>query len=89
VAGSDVQVGPGVQILTATHPLDLATRRARWESARPIAVGDGAWLGGGVILCPGVSIGEEAVIGAGSVVTRDIPPRVLAVGTPCRVVRPL
>jgi maltose O-acetyltransferase len=87
--GSDVQVGPGVQILTATHPLDAEMRRARWESALPITIGDGAWLGGGVIVCPGVSIGEQAVIGAGSVVTRDIPPRVLAVGSPCKVVRPI
>jgi maltose O-acetyltransferase len=87
--GDDVQVGPAVQLLTATHPLDAATRAARWESAAPITIGDRAWLGGGVIVCPGVSIGEEAVIGAGSVVTRDIPPGVLAVGNPCRVVRPI
>lgn len=87
--GSDVQLGPGVQLLTATHPLDAATRMARWESARPISIGDGAWLGGGVIVCPGVTIGNEAVVGAGSVVTRDIPARVLAAGNPCRVVRPI
>jgi len=87
--GNDCQIGPGVQILTATHPLDAATRRARWESALPITIGDGAWLGAGVIVCPGVSIGEETVIGAGSVVTRDIPPRVLAAGNPCKVVRSL
>jgi maltose O-acetyltransferase len=87
--GDDVQIGPGVQLLTATHPLDAASRRERWESAQPIAIGDGAWLGGGAIVCPGVTIGEEAVIGAGSVVTRDIPPGVLAVGNPCRVVREL
>jgi maltose O-acetyltransferase len=86
--GSDVQIGP-VQILTATHPLDAEMRRARWESAQPITIGDGAWIGGGVIVCPGVSIGEQAVVGAGSVVTRDIPPRVLAVGSPCKAVRPI
>jgi maltose O-acetyltransferase len=85
--GDDVQIGPAVQLLTATHPLDAATRTARWESAVPITIGHRAWLGGGVIVCPGVSIGEESVIGAGSVVTRDIPPGVLAAGNPCRVVR--
>jgi maltose O-acetyltransferase len=85
--GADVQMGPGIQVLTATHPVDPAIRRARWESALPIAIGDGAWLGGGVIVCPGVTIGQEAVVGAGSVVTRDIPPRVVAVGNPCRVIR--
>jgi maltose O-acetyltransferase len=87
--GDDVQVGPNVQLLTATHPLDAETRRAGWEAAEPIAIGDGAWLGGGVIVCPGVTIGSESVIGAGSVVTRDVPPGVLAVGNPCRVVRDL
>lgn len=87
--GDDVQVGPGVQLLTATHPLEASVRRSRYESAEPIVIGDGAWLGGGVIVCPGVSIGEETVVGAGAVVTRDLPPRVLAVGNPCRVVRAL
>jgi maltose O-acetyltransferase len=87
--GADVQIGPGVQLLTATHPLDAATRRSRLESANPITVADGAWLGGGAIVCPGVTIGAEAVVGAGSVVTRDLPPWVLAVGNPCRVVREL
>jgi maltose O-acetyltransferase len=87
--GADVQIGPGVQLLTATHPLDATLRRAYWESALPIAIGDGAWLGGGVIVCPGVSIGADAVIGAGSVVTRDMPAGQLAVGNPCRPVRTL
>ncbi len=87
--GAEVQIGPGVHIYTATHPLDAAARRAGWESADPVTVGDGVWLGGGAIVCPGVSIGENAVIGAGSVVTRDIPANVLAVGNPCRVVRAL
>ncbi|MGE5826863.1 MAG: sugar O-acetyltransferase [Micromonosporaceae bacterium] len=87
--GSDVQLGPAVQLLTATHPLDPATRHTGLESAAPISIGFGAWLGGGVIVCPGVSIGDECVIGAGSVVTRDLPPRVLAVGNPARVVRDL
>lgn len=85
--GADVQIGPSVQLLTATHPVDAATRKARWESAHPITIEDGAWLGGGVIVCPGVTIGRDAVIGAGSVVTRDIPAGVVAVGNPCRVIR--
>lgn len=87
--GEDVQIATGVQLLTATHPLDAVTRRERWESAHPVSVGDGAWLGSGVIVCPGVSVGEETVVGAGSVVTGDLPPRVLAAGNPARVVREL
>jgi maltose O-acetyltransferase len=85
--GADVQIGPNVQLLTATHPIDAATRRERWESADRITIEDGAWLGGGVIVCPGVTIGADAVIGAGSVVTRDIPRGVVAMGNPCRVIR--
>jgi len=85
--GEDVQIATAVQLLTATHPLEAGPRIAGWESALPIAIGDGAWLGGGVIVCPGVSIGERAVIGAGSVVTRDIPDDVFAAGNPCRVIR--
>jgi maltose O-acetyltransferase len=87
--GDEVQFGPNVQLLTATHPLDAPTRRQGWEYAKPISIESGAWLGGGAIVLPGVSIGENAVIGAGSVVTRDIPANVLAVGNPCRVVREL
>lgn len=85
--GDEVQVAPGVHIYTAGHPTDAATRRAGLEFALPVTVGDGAWLGGGAILCPGVSIGENAVIGAGSVVTRSIPADVVAAGNPCRVIR--
>ncbi len=87
--GDDVQVGPYVQLLTATHPLDAGTRRDKWESARPVRIGDNAWLGGGVIVCPGVSIGENTVVGAGAVVVDDLPPDVVAVGSPARVVRHL
>ncbi len=89
VIGEEVQIGPGVHIYTATHPLDAAERRAGWESALPVRIGDGVWLGGGAIVCPGVTVGENTVVGAGSVVTRDLPPGVLAVGNPCRVVRAL
>jgi maltose O-acetyltransferase len=87
--GNDVQIGPNVQLLTPTHPLEPEPRRAKWEAAKPIAIGDNAWLGGGVIVCPGVTIGQDTVVGAGAVVTRDLPPGVLAVGNPARVVRPL
>ena len=87
--GNDVQIGPAVQLLTATHPLDAGERASGWESARPISIGDGAWLGGGVIVGPGVTVGARTVVGAGSVVIRDLPPDVLAVGNPARIVRPL
>jgi maltose O-acetyltransferase len=78
-----------VQLLTATHPLEPALRRDKWESAEPITIGDNVWLGGGVIVCPGVSIGENTVVGAGSVVTKDLPANVVAVGSSARVVRAL
>jgi maltose O-acetyltransferase len=87
--GSDVQIGPRVQLLTPTHPLDADLRRDKWEAAEPIAIGDNAWLGGGVIVCPGVTIGANTVVGAGAVVTRNLPSGVLAVGSPARVVREL
>lgn len=85
--GADVQIGPNVQLLTPTHPLDAELRRAKWEAAEPITIGDNVWLGGGVIVCPGVTIGENTVVGAGAVVTRDLPPNVVAAGVPARVVR--
>jgi maltose O-acetyltransferase len=85
--GDDVQLGPHVQLLTADHPLDSAKRAAGPELARPIAIGERTWLGGGVIVCPGVTIGADSTIGAGSVVTRDVPAGVLAAGNPCRVLR--
>jgi len=87
--GDHVQIGPNVQLLTATHPLEPGPRRAKWESAQPITIGDNVWLGGGVIVCPGVTIGADTVVGAGAVVTRDLPAGVLAVGNPARVVRRL
>jgi maltose O-acetyltransferase len=87
--GDDVAIGPGVQLLTPTHPLEPGPRRDKWESALPISIGDNVWLGGGVIVCPGVTVGRDTVVGAGSVVTRDLPPGVLAVGNPARVVRSL
>ena len=78
--------GPAVQIYTATHPLNAELRR-RQEYAKPVEIGSDVWIGGGAVLCPGVRIGSKAVIGAGSVVTRDIPDGVFAAGTPCRVIR--
>jgi maltose O-acetyltransferase len=87
--GDDVQIGPNVQLLTATHPMNASERRTGLESAAPIRIGFSAWLGGGVIVCPGVTIGDETVVGAGAVVTKDLPPRVLAAGNPARVIRDL
>lgn len=87
--GDDVQIGPNVQLLTATHPVEAGPRRDKWESAQPISIGDNVWLGGGAIVCPGVTIGANTVVGAGSVVTRDLPADVVAVGCPARVVRRL
>ena len=78
--------GPAVQIYTATHPMNAELRRKQ-EFAKPITVGSDVWVGGGAILCPGVTIGSKTVIGAGSVVTRDLPERVFAAGNPCRVIR--
>jgi maltose O-acetyltransferase len=87
--GADVQIGPNVQLLTPTHPLDPEIRRSGLEAAEPITIEDNVWLGGGVIVLPGVTIGHDTVVGAGAVVTRDLPPGVLAVGNPARVVRSL
>ena len=85
--GEDCLLGPNVQLLTPTHPIDPRPRRDKLEAARPITLGDNVWLGGGVIVCPGVTIGDNSVVGAGSVVTKDIPANVVAVGNPARVVK--
>lgn len=87
--GAGVLFGPAVQMYTALHPLNADQRRAGLESGRSIAIGDDVWIGGGSIICPGVRIGRRSVIGAGSVVTRDVPDDVFAAGNPCRVVRSL
>lgn len=87
--GSGVLFGPGVQVYAATHPLHAADRRSGLEAGRPVTIGDEVWIGGGAIVCPGVRIGDRSVIGAGSVVTRDIPADVFAAGNPCRVIRRL
>jgi maltose O-acetyltransferase len=85
--GAACQIATNVQLLTPTHPIDPGPRRAAWEGAEPITLGDNVWLGGGVIVCPGVTIGEDTVVGAGAVVTRDLPAGVVAVGSPARVLR--
>ncbi len=85
--GDHTLFGPAVQIYTATHPLDADERRRGLESAKPISIGADVWVGGGAIICPGVTIGDRAVIGAGSVVTRDIPADTIAAGNPAKVIR--
>jgi maltose O-acetyltransferase len=87
--GSRTLFGPNVQIYTATHPLDFRERATGLEYAKPIAIGEDVWVGGSVVICPGVNIGDRTVIGAGSVVTKDIPADVFAAGNPCKVIRPL
>ena len=86
--GSFTLFGPAVQIYTATHPFDAQARRSL-ESGRPITIGADCWIGGGAIILPGVTIGDKTVIGAGSVVTRDVPAGVVAAGNPCKVLRPV
>jgi maltose O-acetyltransferase len=86
--GSNVLFGPGVHIYTATHPLDKIERRTV-ENSKPVTIGNDCWIGGQVIICPGVTIGFGSVIGAGSVVTKDIPEDSLAVGNPAKVIRKL
>jgi len=87
--GDNVLFGPAVQLYTATHPINAAERRTGLELAKPISIGSDVWIGGGTIICPGVTIGDRSVIGAGSVVTRSIPADVTAAGNPCRVLRSL
>ena len=87
--GGGTLFGPNVQIYTATHPLDWQERAAGLESGKPIVIGENVWIGGSVVICPGVTIGSRSVIGAGSVVTKDIPDDVFAAGNPCRVIRSL
>ncbi|MEL6867177.1 MAG: sugar O-acetyltransferase [Bacteroidota bacterium] len=87
--GDNVAFGPNVQLYAAYHPLDAAERIKGPELAAPIRIGDNVWLGGGVIVCQGVTIGANTTIGAGAVVTKDIPANVFAAGNPCRVIRHL
>ena len=87
--GDNVLFGPAVQVYTASHPMNAAVRRSGLEFGRPVVIGNDVWLGGGAVVCPGVTIGERAVIGAGSVVVADVPADVFAAGNPCRVIREL
>ena len=87
--GNNVLFAPSVQIYTATHPIHAAERRKLLESAKPITIGSDVWVGGGAIICPGVTIGDRSVIAAGSVVTRDVPSDVVAAGNPARIIREL
>ncbi len=87
--GDNVFFGPAVQVYAATHPLDAAERRVGLEFGKAVTIGNDVWIGGGSILCPGITIGDRTVIGAGSVVTRSIPSDVVAAGNPCRVIRKL
>lgn len=83
--GARTQIGPNVQILTADHPRDAETRARGLEWGRPITIGADVWIGGGAIILPGVQVGEGAIIAAGAVVTRDVPPHTTVAGTPARV----
>ena len=83
--GDATQIGPNVQILAADHPRDPAVRAAGLEYGRPVRIGRNVWIGGGAIILPGVSVGDDALVGAGSVVTRDVPPGATVVGNPARV----
>jgi maltose O-acetyltransferase len=85
--GSRTMFAPNVQIYTATHPIDPVERSSGKEYAKPITIGNDVWVGGSTVICPGVTIGDRSVIGAGSVVTKDIPSDVIAAGNPCRVIR--
>ena len=87
--GTDVLIGPNCSLYTAIHPTEPGPRRAKWESSAPITLEDNVWLGGSVVVCPGVTIGENSIIGAGAVVTRDIPANCIAVGNPARVIKDL
>lgn len=89
IIGDNVLFGPNVSLFTAAHPLYFQERLEGWEYAYPIVIGDNVWLGGGVIVNPGLKIGNNAVIGSGSVLTKDIPADTLAAGNPCRVIREL
>ncbi len=87
--GDGVQIATGVQLLAADHPREPELRASGLELGRPVAIEENAWLGAGVIVCPGVTIGRDSIVGAGSVVIRDVPAGVVAAGNPCRIVRKL
>lgn len=86
--GSFSMFGPHVQIYTAGHPLDWQARKDGWEFGKPVTIGENVWVGGGAVICPGVTIGDRSVIAAGSVVTKDVPNDVLAGGCPAAIIKP-
>jgi len=83
--GDRTQIGPGVHIYAADHPLDPALRRSNLENGKPVRIGANVWIGGGAIILPGIAIGDDAVVGAGSIVTHDVPPGAKVVGNPARI----
>ena len=85
--GDNVFFGPRVNLLTPYHPIDAETRNSQLEGALPITIGNNVWFGGNVTVCPGVVIGDDVVVGAGSVVVKDIPSHSVAAGNPCRIIR--
>ena len=87
--GSRTMLGPNVQIYTATHPINYKERSAGKEYSKAINIGEDVWIGGSAVICPGVSIGDRSIIGAGSVVTKNIPADVVAAGNPCKIIRKL
>ncbi|MEE1022607.1 MAG: sugar O-acetyltransferase [Muribaculaceae bacterium] len=87
--GDNVFIGPNVSIYTACHPLDATDRNTGAEWAEPVSIGDSVWIGGGATVLPGVSVGDRSVVGAGSVVTRDVPADVLVAGNPARIIKKL
>lgn len=87
--GDSVQIGPNVQVYTATHPLEWQKRSNGDECGKPIAIGDNVWIGGGAIICPGVTIGKRSVIGAGSIIVKNVPDGVVVAGNPGKILRRL
>jgi len=87
VIGNNVLCGPGVQIYTAYHPLEAQPRRELLEAAKPITIGNNVWIGGNAIILAGVTIGDNSVIGSGSVITKDVPPNMVVAGNPGRILR--
>lgn len=85
--GNNVMLGPGVHIYTATHPIDKDERKAKLESGKKVIIGNDVWIGGNSIINPGIKIGDNVVIGSGSVVTKDLPSNIVAAGNPCRIIR--
>ena len=85
--GDRVLIGPAVQLYTATHPLDAASRGALWEFGKPIEIGSDVLIGGGAVICPGVILGDRVVVAAGAVVTKSFPSDVLIGGNPAKIIR--